>query len=195
MTATEPTVEELILNNRGLVGFVLRHYMHMTPQMTPQMSSWDDLYSFGLMVLVRCARGFKPELNIKFTTYVCKSLCREFPREIKKDINRGLTPVLAEKPRTLSMSRIMEDGYDVATEGERNTLDLQWYLSFLRPRHRHIIRARFQEDKTLKEVGEELGIGKERVRQLEAQALQQLRQMLLRNEKGVSDACDAVHSG
>ena len=48
-------------------------------------------------------------------------------------------------------------------------------IDTLGEREQHIIRSHFFEGKTLKDLGDELGIGVERVRQIEARALRNLR--------------------
>jgi RNA polymerase primary sigma factor len=57
--------------------------------------------------------------------------------------------------------------------------ELAHALQSLNPRLRHVLELRFglsgSEPKTLEEVGEGLGITRERVRQLEARALRELR--------------------
>jgi RNA polymerase primary sigma factor len=60
-------------------------------------------------------------------------------------------------------------------------------LDRLTPREQHILRRRFGldgdgEEVTLREIGEELGLSRERIRQLEAIALEKLRQALSEHE-------------
>ena len=58
---------------------------------------------------------------------------------------------------------------------------LESALDELNPRQRRVLRLRFgldrRHERTLGEVGEELGVSRERVRQIEAEALAQLRRM------------------
>lgn len=68
----------------------------------------------------------------------------------------------------------------------------QWLaeaLGELSPRERTIIRERRlrEEGATLEELGRELGVSKERVRQLEHRAMQKLRQSMLKRVEGVGD--------
>jgi len=55
-------------------------------------------------------------------------------------------------------------------------------LANLTTRERKVIRLRFQKSLTHAQVGERLGISRELARQLEARALQRLREMLLKEE-------------
>jgi len=58
-------------------------------------------------------------------------------------------------------------------------------LMELNPRERQVLRMRFGledgRDRTLGEIGEELGVSRERVRQIESEALAKLRHPRLRN--------------
>ena len=71
---------------------------------------------------------------------------------------------------------------DSATTAHAQTADLQAAIDRLAPRMRHVVVRRFGLDgeppQTLEEVGVDLGITRERVRQLETRALNELRRSL-----------------
>jgi RNA polymerase sigma-32 factor len=135
-------------------------------------------------------------------------------REIAKTLNVRPSDVAAMESR-LSRSdhslnvAISEDGRDewqdllpdtrpdpeeIATEAHDTRVRAQWLMQAmaeLAPRERMVIRRRQLIDGdnvTLKQLGEELGISKERVRQIEARALEKLRDVLLRTH----DAADLI---
>ena len=66
-------------------------------------------------------------------------------------------------------------------DGERRLGWLQDALESLNPRELRILKARrlAEEASTLETLGEELGISKERVRQIESRALEKLRHVML----------------
>lgn len=70
---------------------------------------------------------------------------------------------------------------EAAVDGDRRAAALHEALTHLSERERVIMRRRrlVDEPATLEELGAELGVSKERVRQLEARALEKLRQRLL----------------
>jgi RNA polymerase primary sigma factor len=72
-----------------------------------------------------------------------------------------------------------EDGPDTATAKQLRSVELAEALQHLNPRMRRVLTMRFglegQVPRTLEEVGAELGITRERVRQLESRALRELR--------------------
>ncbi len=70
---------------------------------------------------------------------------------------------------------------DDVIEERHDALEVLRMVKRLDPRLQRIIRSRFlSADVTLADVGRKLGISRERVRQLEEKALEQLRQMMTR---------------
>lgn len=76
---------------------------------------------------------------------------------------------------------------------DRETIDeLTVLMSFLKPRHREIIRQRFGigcRRMNLQEIADEMGLTRERIRQIEGQALRQIRRRAL--EFSLLDNCGA----
>jgi RNA polymerase primary sigma factor len=72
-----------------------------------------------------------------------------------------------------------QDQPDTATAKQLRSVELAEALGLLNPRMRRVLTMRFglegQPQRTLEEVGADLGITRERVRQLESRALRELR--------------------
>ena len=95
---------------------------------------------------------------------------------------------------------LVDDGpspEDMVQKSRDNATRGKWLkaaLTALPAREQHIIRERHlkEQSTTLAELGEELGISKERVRQIEHRALQELRKRVLSSsDTGVGVSADA----
>ncbi|MEL6104976.1 MAG: sigma-70 family RNA polymerase sigma factor [Planctomycetota bacterium] len=143
----------------------------------------DDFFSLvsdGNMSLIRAVEKFDYSRGNKFSTYaswaIMKNFARTIPNEFKhRDRFRTTTEelFLARQDERL-------DPYIKESEHRSRKRELSKILNRLDEREQKIISARFglergREPLTLKEVGAEMGVTKERVRQLEARALAKLR--------------------
>ena len=132
------------------------------------------------MSLIRAVEKFDYSRGNKFSTYaswaIMKNFARTIPTEFKhRDRFRTTTEELfvARQDERL-------DPYIEETVQRSRQRELSKILNRLDEREQKIITARFglgrgKEPLTLKQVGEELGVTKERIRQLEARALSKLR--------------------
>jgi len=111
--------------------------------------------------------------------------------EMEKRFNGNdipLEPLSEDEDERYSPIAYLTDGTEPSQilEAEQNRIShvegLQQSLASLDERSRHILEARWLRDKntaTLHELAEELGISAERVRQIEAKAIQKIRQKML----------------
>lgn len=148
------------------------------------LSASEDFFSLvsdGNMSLIRAVEKFDYSRGNKFSTYATWAIMKNFARSIPEEFR------VRDRYRTSQeeMFSLTEDDRADPFEQERaqdqRERQVNRILSCLDERERQIIISRFgldytAEPQTLKEVGEELGITKERVRQLEARGLDKLRQ-------------------
>lgn len=157
---------------------------------------FSDLISEGNLALLRSVDKFDSSRGYKFSTYACRAILKSFSRVATRTARyRGHFPTefdpTLEKSDSVNQKRSeLED---------RCISELRWILgqnlAQLSDVERQVIRARFaiEEDeeveisdeakaKTLEQVGEMIGVTKERVRQIQNKALTKLRGIL---EEGV----------
>jgi RNA polymerase sigma factor (sigma-70 family) len=167
-------VKELLINAnmRLVVSIAKRH--------AAQTDNFFELISDGNMSLIRAVEKFDFGRGFKFSTYASWAIMKNFARSIPDEKHRrerfvtGHEEVFEIAPDTRS------DEHEILATHERATHSVNRLLEYLEPREREIIRMRAGLDDhakgmTLEEIGQQFGITKERVRQLNARAMKKLR--------------------
>jgi RNA polymerase sigma factor (sigma-70 family) len=170
-------VKDLLINAnmRLVVNIAKRH--------SGQTDNFFELLSDGNMSLIRAVEKFDFGRGFKFSTYASWAIMKNFARTIPDEKHRkerfvtGHDEVFEVAPDTRT------DEHEVVASKERATVSVNRLLEHLEPREREIIRMRAGLDShakgmTLEEIGQQFGITKERVRQLNARAMKKLRTLV-----------------
>jgi RNA polymerase primary sigma factor len=144
-------------------------------------NSFDELVSDGNMSLIRAVEKFDYARGNKFSTYASWAIMKNFARSIPGEHQQRDRFVTGhdEMFESRADSRSVELNQEYQIHQMRKSLAR--ILEKLDDRERSIIVSRFGLDEagephTLEEVGNALGVTKERVRQLEVRAMGKLRQ-------------------
>jgi RNA polymerase primary sigma factor len=148
---------------------------------------FGDLISEGNMALLRSVDKFDCGRGFKFSTYACRAILKAFSRHgIKTMKHRQRFPTefdpefeRSDHLATVRATSERESAQEVRFVVESNRADLSEL-------ERSVISQRFGFDgpfgprnPTLEEVGETIGLTKERVRQIQNRALEKIRSALL----------------
>ncbi|HEY1065443.1 MAG TPA: sigma-70 family RNA polymerase sigma factor, partial [Pirellulales bacterium] len=159
-------------NLRLVVSIAKRH---VTPN-----ENFFELVSDGNMSLIRAVEKFDFSRGNKFSTYATWAIMKNFARSIPDDHKRRGRFRTSLDEMFESTVDLRSDQYELESAQSRRVSELRGILDRLDEREQKIIISRFgldhhHEPLTLKEVGERMGVTKERVRQIEARALLKLR--------------------
>jgi RNA polymerase primary sigma factor/RNA polymerase sigma factor len=176
----ESLYQEAVATKNHIVQANLRLVVSIVRKRVTPVQDLFELISDGNISLMRAVDKFDYTRGFKFSTYaswaIVKNLARSVPAEFKQ----------ATRFRT-SQEELLDAVGDYRSNRyrlEENQLvrqrQVDAMLRQLNERERRIITRRFGlgeslEPQTLKQLGEELGVTKERVRQLQTKAMKKLR--------------------
>jgi len=168
------TVKETLINaNMRLVVNIARRH-------AAQTDNFFELLSDGNMSLIRAVEKFDASRGFKFSTYASWAIMKNFARTIPDEKHRRERFVTGHEEVFDVAPDMRSDEHEAVASKERATVNINRLLEHLEPREREIIRMRAGLDNhakgmTLEEIGQQFGITKERVRQLNARAMKKLR--------------------
>ena len=180
MDQIEKLFEQSVAVKNKIVQANLRLVVSIAKKHVDPNDDFFGLISDGNMSLIRASEKFDYSRGNKFSTYASWAIMKNFARTIPDEFkHRDRFRTSSEEIFTGHEDR-RADNFSAEIDQAARTDQIQKILHTLDQREQQIIVRRFGLDHrfeplTLKEVGEELGVTKERIRQLEARALDKLR--------------------
>jgi len=180
MDAVEKAFDMAVDTKNQLIRANLRLVVSIAKRHVNPSQNFFELVSDGNMSLMRAVEKFDYSRGFKFSTYASWAVMKNFARTIPDEhrhherFHAGPDELFATTPDEHA------DAIEEESAQNRRTVQVEKILERLDEREQRIIIRRFglehgQEPLTLKQVGAELGVTKERIRQLEARALDKLR--------------------
>lgn len=176
----EMLYDEAVETKNRVVRANLRLVVSIVRKRIAPMQDLFELVSDGNVSLLRAVDKYDYSRGFKFSTYaswaIVKNLARTVPAEFKHSARfRTSQDEMLDTRRDHRSNRFWIEDQQRVHEVQVDSI-----LKHLNERERRIIVRRFGlgenlEPRTLKELGEELGVTKERVRQLQTRAMNKLR--------------------
>ena len=174
--------DHIIQSNIRLVVSIVKSFLKPT-------LDFDDLLSDGFDALIRATQNFDYDRGFRFSTYATMVIRRHLGRQLQLEAVRKKRFDASYSSKLVSIANRASNPDLEAMTSKKIAIVLLTMLNSLDDRERYIVNERFgfgtgQKKRTLTSLAKELGVCKERVRQLEQRALKKLRQMSSKNVIG-----------
>ncbi len=177
---------QLIERNLRLVVYIARRFENTGINI-------EDLISIGTIGLIKAVDTYNPEKSIKLATYSSKCIENEILMHLRKTASQKSELSIDEPLNTdwdgneLLLSDVLGTDSDLVMRPIEADVDRQLLfqaLDKLNGRERHIITKRFgldgKEERTQKEVADELGISQSYISRLEKRIIARLKKEILK---------------
>jgi len=181
MDQIEKLYEEIVALKNRIVRANLRLVVSIAKRRVSPGDGFFDLVSDGNMSLIRAVEKFDYARGNKFSTYASWAIMKNYARTIPDEHRHRDRFRAADMEMLQTTTDRRTDEYQQKLAESDRLQQVGKFLNRLDKREQTIIIRRYgldhvHEPQTLKEVGSALGVTKERVRQIEAKALEKLRE-------------------
>jgi RNA polymerase sigma factor (sigma-70 family) len=173
--------EEALAVKNQVIRANLRLVVSIAKRHVGPSNNFFELVSDGNMSLIRAVEKFDFSRGNKFSTYASWAIMKNFARTIPEENYRRDRFVTGHEEMFEAAADNRTDEHEYESALKRMQEAVKGMLGRLDERERKIIISRFglggASEQTLEQLGRELGITKERVRQIESRAQDKLRKI------------------
>jgi len=177
----EQLQEEALGVKNQIIRANLRLVVSIAKRHVGPTNNFFELVSDGNMSLIRAVEKFDYSRGNKFSTYASWAIMKNFARTIPEENYRRDRFVTGHEEMFEAAADNRADEHEYESALKRMQAAIKGMLGRLDDRERKIIVSRFglegTSEQTLEQLGRELGITKERVRQIESRAQDKLRKI------------------
>lgn len=179
---------ELVEANLGLAGHAVKLFARSSPAAIDVLGGFDDAMQIAYVALIRAAERFDPSIA-RFSTFAIRSMCCALASagkdagliRIPRWLDGERRAAALERVAALSLHGVRGDGLDppapLEVDPDGRLPAIREAMRCLTARQRFVLSRR-SHGARLADLAAELGLCRERVRQIEAQALAHLRRLL-----------------
>jgi len=177
----EELQEEALAVKNQIIRANLRLVVSIAKRHVGPSNNFFELVSDGNMSLIRAVEKFDYSRGNKFSTYASWAIMKNFARTIPEENYRRDRFVTGHEEMFEAAADNRTDEHEYESALKRMQEAFKGMLGRLDERERKIITSRFglggHAERTLEQLGRELGITKERVRQIESRGVDKLRKI------------------
>ncbi len=181
MNQIERLYEEAVATRNHIIRANLRLVVSIARQYVRPGQDFFEMVSDGNVSLMRAVDRFDHSRGYKFSTYASWAIMTNFRRTVPHQHRNQRRFPTGHAGLCAAAEDRRSDPFEKETAQAHRQAQVQQMLRQLNDRERQVIVRRFglcpgDEPLTLKQVGVELGVTKERIRQIEGRALGKLRE-------------------
>ena len=184
MDEIERLWDEAVATKKRLISANLRLVVSVVKKCgAGSLLTFNEMVSDGNVSLMKAVEKFDYTTGNRFSTYATWALYRNFARTIPDERKR----VERFRPGDVALLALKQDHRSSPIQAERvggeRTAQVERFMSELNERERKIVEMRYgfgsvdSKPQTLRQVGQNMGVTKERVRQIEIRALEKMRRI------------------
>jgi RNA polymerase sigma factor (sigma-70 family) len=194
LTSRLTQIESLLMQANAIKNQIVRANLRLVVSIAKKhvnnVQSLFELVSDGNVTLMRTVERFDYSRGFRFSTYASWSIMRSFARTVPKE-RYQMDHFTTGNEEILDIA----SGLQTYNPDELNLPELresiEAVLTQLSPRERAILIEHYgldagREPQTLDQISQGLGVSKERVRQIEAQAIKKLRRIMNPERSGLT---------